>query len=261
MLSANQHESFDTWGEINSNFDLMNCDGIPNILQNSILLEYFKTKWKFKESDIVTTPVWEELFHCESSSHKVDDLLVAMNKKYPDGEMGHYSSFLRDPFERLGRLNISFDRIDDIIASGEHYTNRLYYLEKLYGQEFIERLEENNNKIGFLLVELTNLDTEPITNIDFHFLLTELKHINDQDPKSKEVLRKKDNLNPSESIIMLLSIYEKDNKGYPHEYRSSKLETTKISYDSKYGRNEELINKPLKDLALKSPIPFGWEGQ
>lgn len=55
--------------------------------------------------------------------------------------------------------------VEGIISSGNYYTNRIYYLKKLHCADFFDELERNNNKVGFLLLEIQNIGEENLTNL------------------------------------------------------------------------------------------------
>jgi hypothetical protein len=70
-------------------------------------------------------------------------------------------------------------------------------------------------------------------------------------------------LKPGEKILWLLSIYEKDSRGYPDNYLSSIVQPIAVKFNVSQEKSKYLLNirAPLKDDAIKVNLPFGWYAQ
>jgi len=66
---------------------------------------------------------------------------------------------------------------------------------------------------------------------------------------------------PNQSFIWILSVYFKDEKGYPKSYLSDITKPLKVKYKINGKEYTEIIREPGKDKSIKINLPFGWYGQ
>lgn len=113
-------------------------------------------------------------------------------------------------------------------------------------------------------VNHSNIDSLKESKVKFRSH-DELKEVFGSSASFEEKLKKNEiekkrlpSLKPGQSIIWLLNVYLKDDKGYPS---SNLLDVTKpisVTYKIEETTITEEIREPLKDKALKITLPNGW---
>ena len=143
--------------------------------------------------------------------------------------------------------NFSEHRLDDLNLYFNHYSNNeaeIYHYAGNGGDE--EEFEKG-------IIDITR--TDYISRIG----AAKEKEILLEQSEEKKLFFPK--LQPEQSIIWILGVYIKDEKGYPKAYLSDITKPTKISYMINGQEFQESIRQPAKEMAIKVTLPFGWYGQ
>jgi len=126
-----------------------------------------------------------------------------------------------------------------------------------YNMDCEDDMVNQNNKIGFLLVLLENISSDNL--FDVKLTLREYdttNQINNEIQKLAEVFVTK------EKYIILLSIYNANNKGFEDSYLSVKNELISIEFvDSEGKQYSKKIRPPYKESAIRKYLGYGWHGQ
>jgi hypothetical protein len=126
------------------------------------------------------------------------------------------------------------------------------------------------NNIGYVFLILENNSQYDLINLKFNYYLykrnftnptivndTNIENLIDRHKIKTKIIP---HIKPNQKIIWLISIYFKDNKGYPKKYISNVILPINVTYQKKGEINKitQNIRLPLKDSAYKVSMPYGW---
>jgi len=243
--------------------------GLERILGDTDM-EFFQ-KWEYADSRKIKNIVYEELFSCDTikrawSGGGIESsfnlLRIANESDTITRKSFYYSS------------DVFYNEYDDIYEDVEKGKKKSGYdFMVSLDKEKIDRIIKNSQKIGFLILYIENTTDKTIVDIDLEFLEFKNNHIYPSFPSSENVeneflnlspkSKKLPLLRPKEKLQLMISIYLKNDKGYPMKYISSVVRPLSLRYriqnTSEYKKQD--IRLPLKDKAMKIDIPFGWYWQ
>jgi hypothetical protein len=244
-----------------------NCPG-TNYLTGSV--NSFWNKWQYRDALPLKSRVWKEAVSCDGPSSNIEQ----------------YSSF---ELLKIANENDSVTRSTFYFSSGSYrdlYSNEVikvtpgsakdeyeFHSSIKYDDKIKDKIKFNSRNVGFLILYIENIGNVPLTEITFfykEFIKTKAKfnlipaYSVQKDIENEKTKRKiLPVLKPNTKLLWLLSIYLKNENGYPNEYISSVILPVRISYKLQGGNESisQIVRKPLKDDAFKIEVPFGWYGQ
>lgn len=218
-------------------------------------VEAFWHNWEYKDALPVRSLPWRNLFNSETRSQYVPhSLLVFANKGNNDERM--LQSYLvkgeNCGNEGAGRVSLA--------CPGKYST-----------EEVMSALEETSAKVGFLSLIIENTSGTDLHDVYLHFREFEkqtrvLEKTEESDMVDKLIEQKPEQymvigrIKTHASLLWLLSVYLKDDNGYPKEYLSGVDLPTRITFrmGSSPIRQNFNVRKPLMEKAAKIAVPFGW---
>lgn len=255
----------------NSNYP--SCNSAVTVGDISLELIQFWDNLEFNDANIVKTKPLDELFDCSKSeefwgtSFPFYKILHIANKHNPKiDSLFYYQSdelYYQGTDIPIGVNEGTFKSLMDFTESDDRTQKEVW-----------EQCIKNSDRVGFLILllennsgnNLLNVEIEYVENLVNHWEISDAKKVNqilESEIKKNVKTKSISSIANSDKFLMLLSVYLKDENGYPSEYLSSVIRPIKMKYKIQ-GTNEiysQNIRLPLKDKAFKKYIPFGWLGQ
>jgi hypothetical protein len=219
----------------------------------------FWHNWEYKDARPIRSRVWRELFNLDTDVGKQLMVVAAAGDERLDQWAWMQGEACPKSFPNDGRSHGAFR-----ICPGKYSTD-----------EVARGLESIASKVGFLSIIVDNQSNKELLDVTLHFnefenhdpLIGEPVSKNEADAAILESKKERQQilprLKPHQSILWLLSIYIKDEAGYPSAYLSSATVPTRITFRSVGSSRIEqmIVRKPLMDKAAKVTVPFGWYQQ
>jgi len=250
---------------------------VPYILdsQNKIFQIYseselikFHNKWNSEVPNFLKTKAWDEVI----TPHMSLDLLKIACKNVPNCN--------NDPILKQTTIFSGYDdwsislqgvNTSDLSENEKREFDELFLPGKYPAKRILERVKELSNNIGFLILILQNTSKKALHDIKFEYteyLINSIgehfpssQHVENELKKSEELVKFHPLLNPDQKLLLLLSVYFKDNKGYPKAYIASVMRPFRISYNIDGSDRKLEIRLPKKEEAMKRIVPLGWADQ
>jgi hypothetical protein len=132
-----------------------------------------------------------------------------------------------------------------------------------------EALKRRSLEIGFLSIIIENTSGATLRSLQFHYLevvktaplalpFDDAHTIEDALAAAQDQQLTLPELKPGGSVLWLLAIYRKDDRGFPESYASSVTRPIRVDF-TQAGRTKSVtIRKPLLDKAVTVAVPYGW---
>jgi len=134
--------------------------------------------------------------------------------------------------------------------------------------EMVHAAEKAQQKVGFLFIVIQNNLSRRLDSVIFTLklvqrnngpadaALTEVKLV--RAPPQRKIIAQ---LAPGETVMMLLAVYLKDEKGFPSSYISGVVRPLSASYSLAGASIQQKVRLPLLDEAAPIILPIGWYNQ
>ncbi len=225
----------------------------------------FFEKWEFRDARFIKSEVYDSLWESAPSmtGHALGTKLLQTSCEGDNVAMDFFNTVIDR--SRLTRSIFPYCYADPYIQ----------YREQVPGdypvQNVLDRVRENSDTIGFLLLFLENRSDNTLYDVRLKYSLTRQyspitqklstrskdTSIDASETRTKSI----DYFRPGNSFLWLLGVYRKDEHGYPETYLSDTIRPIRLSYRKQSRILTFAIRAPLGDRAARVSLPFGWYHQ
>lgn len=232
-----------------SGFTLKNVSWQPPIV-------HFWETWEFKNAKPLRGRVWRELFENVNPSPIMGMGLLKVACTGDPVAM-EYTRFDRKKYDSCGAA-----ALDEDVCPNSQYSV----------QQVRDALKRRSLEIGFLAVILENTSGVTLRSLRFHFLevvktapltlpVEDAQKVEESLKTERDKQLTLPSLRAGQSVIWLLAIYRKDDKGFPASYLSSVTRPVRVEFSVSGKQESVAVRKPLLDKAATVAVPYGWYQQ
>nr|WP_299067694.1 hypothetical protein [uncultured Allomuricauda sp.] len=246
---------------------------------DSSIIDFWKEKWEYSDILPLNTNLWQSIV--DDIGYDLDLFWTASITDESDFSKRRNAWCFVDeiwPWE-ISRITRDWVINSD---SGENLCNKdvskdigfLYLILENFSEHRLDDIELFYKNISNSSVKLLKMPVNPHFAEEFEKSIDSFpkrtEYLNsiglaiDTEEKLRNSEEKKlflPKMLPKQSFIWVLSVYFKDDIGYPKSYLSDITKPLKVKYKINGKEYTEILREPGKDKSIKINLPLGWYGQ